>query len=195
MSARDRHVADRGVERLDGIWLLNSLVVVIIGGMGSLVGAAVGALLFGMIEVVRGDLSARRQRAVRDHLHVRAARHRARRAAYGIFGGPREPVRTIERTIGRRRARDRRAGAAAVPTYTVDALLTQVLIFGIVDDEPDLSRVLRRHGLARADRPLRIAGFVFGNLTTVETKGLNLGYSPWIGIIPAILIATAIGLV
>jgi branched-chain amino acid transport system permease protein len=35
----------------DGIWLLNSLVVVIIGGMGSLVGAAVGAMLFGMIEV------------------------------------------------------------------------------------------------------------------------------------------------
>ena len=40
-----------------------------------------------------------------------------------------------------------------------------------------------------------IAGFVFGNLTTVDTKGLTLGYSPWAGIIPAILIATAIGLV
>jgi branched-chain amino acid transport system permease protein len=32
----------------DGQWLLNSLVVVIIGGMGSLVGAAVGALLYGL---------------------------------------------------------------------------------------------------------------------------------------------------
>ena len=40
-----------------------------------------------------------------------------------------------------------------------------------------------------------IAGFVFGNLTTVDTKGLKLGYSPWVGIIPAILIATAVGLV
>jgi branched-chain amino acid transport system permease protein len=33
----------------DGIWLLNSLVVVIIGGMGSLAGAAIGSLLYGMI--------------------------------------------------------------------------------------------------------------------------------------------------
>ena len=40
-----------------------------------------------------------------------------------------------------------------------------------------------------------IAGFVFGNMTTVDTKGLTLGYSPWAGIIPAILIATAVGLV
>ena len=35
---------------LDGQWLLNSLVVVIIGGMGSLVGAAVGALLYGLVD-------------------------------------------------------------------------------------------------------------------------------------------------
>jgi branched-chain amino acid transport system permease protein len=33
----------------DGIWLLNSLVVVIIGGMGSLGGAAVGSMLYGII--------------------------------------------------------------------------------------------------------------------------------------------------
>jgi branched-chain amino acid transport system permease protein len=34
---------------VDGQWLLNSLVVVIIGGMGSLGGAAVGALLYGLV--------------------------------------------------------------------------------------------------------------------------------------------------
>jgi branched-chain amino acid transport system permease protein len=34
---------------VDGNWLLNSLVVVIIGGMGSLGGAAVGALLYGFV--------------------------------------------------------------------------------------------------------------------------------------------------
>jgi branched-chain amino acid transport system permease protein len=33
----------------DGQWLLNSLVVVIIGGMGSLLGAAAGALLYGLV--------------------------------------------------------------------------------------------------------------------------------------------------
>jgi len=32
----------------DGTWLLNSLVVVIIGGMGSLGGAAIGAMLLGL---------------------------------------------------------------------------------------------------------------------------------------------------
>ena len=34
---------------LDGQFLLNSLVVVIIGGMGSLGGAAIGAILYGMV--------------------------------------------------------------------------------------------------------------------------------------------------
>ena len=34
---------------VDGQWLLNSLVVVIIGGMGSLLGAAAGALLYGLV--------------------------------------------------------------------------------------------------------------------------------------------------
>ena len=33
---------------VDGNWLLNSLVIVIIGGMGSLGGAALGSLLFGL---------------------------------------------------------------------------------------------------------------------------------------------------
>jgi branched-chain amino acid transport system permease protein len=37
---------------LDGQWLLNSLIVVIIGGMGSLVGAAVGSLLYGMVDAL-----------------------------------------------------------------------------------------------------------------------------------------------
>jgi branched-chain amino acid transport system permease protein len=33
----------------DGLWLLNSLVVVIIGGMGSLLGAVAGSLLYGLV--------------------------------------------------------------------------------------------------------------------------------------------------
>ena len=80
-------------------------------------------------------------------------------------------------------------------TYTVDQLLTQVLIFGIVA----MSLVfLASYGgmVSLAQTALfGIAGFVFGNMTTVDTKGLTLGYSPWVGILPAILIATAIGLV
>jgi branched-chain amino acid transport system permease protein len=34
----------------DGVYLLNSLIVVIIGGMGSLAGTAIGALLIGLVE-------------------------------------------------------------------------------------------------------------------------------------------------
>jgi branched-chain amino acid transport system permease protein len=33
----------------DGLWLLNSLIVVIVGGMGSLIGAAAGSLLYGLV--------------------------------------------------------------------------------------------------------------------------------------------------
>ena len=41
-----------------------------------------------------------------------------------------------------------------------------------------------------------IAGFAYGNIVANGgSKGLNLGYSPWIGIVAAIAIATAVGLV
>jgi branched-chain amino acid transport system permease protein len=36
----------------DGVWLLNSLVVVIVGGMGSIFGAAAGAILFAFVSNV-----------------------------------------------------------------------------------------------------------------------------------------------
>jgi len=80
-------------------------------------------------------------------------------------------------------------------TYTVDQLLTQVLILGIV--AMSLIFLASYGGMVSLAQTaiFGIAGFIFGNMTTVETKGLNLGYSPWVGIIPAILIATAIGLV
>jgi branched-chain amino acid transport system permease protein len=80
-------------------------------------------------------------------------------------------------------------------SYTVDQLLTQVLIFGIV--AMSLVFLASYGGMVSLAQTaiFGIAGFVFGNMTTVETKGLALGYSTWAGIIPAILIATAIGLV
>jgi branched-chain amino acid transport system permease protein len=40
-----------------------------------------------------------------------------------------------------------------------------------------------------------VAGFVLGNVvTTGETKGLNLGLSPWIGLVAGVLIATMVAL-
>jgi branched-chain amino acid transport system permease protein len=103
--------------------------------------------------------------------------------------------RTVERSI----AGVALAIAVLAPllfsTYTVDQLLTESLIFGIVA----MSLVfLASYGgmVSLAQTALfGIAGFVFGNMTTIDTKGLTLGYSPWVGILPAIGIATAIGVV
>ena len=68
---------------VDANWLLNSLVVVIIGGMGSLGGAAIGALLLGLDHELRGRLPALRLHLLLGHLHLRAAGDRARAAPAG----------------------------------------------------------------------------------------------------------------
>jgi branched-chain amino acid transport system permease protein len=104
-------------------------------------------------------------------------------------------VRTLERTLGGAAVTLAVLAPLLFSAYTVDQLLTQVLIFGIVA----MSLIfLASYGgmVSLAQTALfGIAGFVFGNMTTVDTKGMTLGYSPWVGIIPAILIATAVGLV
>ncbi len=104
------------------------------------------------------------------------------------------PIKTVERSI----AGVAIALAVLAPllfsAYTVDQLLTQVLIFGIV--AMSLTFLASYGGMVSLAQTalFGIAGFVFGNMTTVDTKGLVLGYNPWVGILPAILIATAIGL-
>jgi branched-chain amino acid transport system permease protein len=41
-----------------------------------------------------------------------------------------------------------------------------------------------------------IAGFTLGNVVTAgETKGLNLGWDPWLGVVLAIAVATGVGLI
>jgi branched-chain amino acid transport system permease protein len=79
--------------------------------------------------------------------------------------------------------------------YTVDQLLTQVLIFGIV--AMSLVFLASYGGMVSLAQTaiFGIAGFAFGNLTTTATKGLNLGYSPWVGIIPALAIGIGIGMI
>ena len=123
----------------DGQWLLNSLVVVIIGGMGSLLGAAVGSLLYGLVVLVLGGLPAddRGQllHPVLDRLHVRAARTRARLPA----AGPLREILVTRDPKADHRARDRRSAVSSslssrpllFSTYWVDVILTQTLIVGI----------------------------------------------------------------
>jgi branched-chain amino acid transport system permease protein len=79
--------------------------------------------------------------------------------------------------------------------YTVDQLLTQVLIFGIV--AMSLVFLASYGGMVSLAQTaiFGIAGFAFGNLTTTATKGLNMGWDPWAGLVPALLIGVGVGLI
>ena len=98
---------------------------------------------------------------------------------------------------------DRAVGAASlllavlapfyVSSYWVSSLLTQMLFLGIVASS--LIFLSAYGGMVSLGQVAiyGIAGFVFGNLTTNgNTKGLNLGWSPWVGIIVAIAVAVVI---
>jgi branched-chain amino acid transport system permease protein len=80
-------------------------------------------------------------------------------------------------------------------TYWVSALLTQMLLLGIV--AASLIFLSAYGGMVSLAQVAiyGIAGFVLGNVVTNgNTKGLNLGWNPWLGVLLAIVIATAFGL-
>ena len=80
-------------------------------------------------------------------------------------------------------------------TYWVSALLTQMLFLGIV--AASLIFLSAYGGLVSLAQVAiyGIAGFVLGNATTGgDAKGLNLGWSPWLGVLAGIGVAVAIGL-
>ena len=104
-------------------------------------------------------------------------------------------TQTVERSLGGVAVALMLIAPLLFSNYTVDQLLTQVLIFGIV--AMSLVFLASYGGMVSLAQTaiFGIAGFVFGNMTTVDTKGLTLGYSPWAGIVPALVIAVAIGLI
>ena len=187
----------------DGQWLLNSLVVVIIGGMGSLARRR-GRLA--ALRARRSPFSAvylptdRRQllHPVLDRLHLRAARARARVPAAG-------PLREIRRDARSRRpitrARDRRSASLLVVARSRPLLFNALL--GRHDPhadadprhrrrEPDLPLRLRRDGLARADgadghRRLHRSGTWSRRRRGGESKGLTLGWDPTLALVLAIV--------
>ena len=81
-------------------------------------------------------------------------------------------------------------------TYWISFILTQVLLLGVA-----AARLifLSAYGgmVSLAQVALYgTAGFVLGNVvTTGNSKGLNLGWHPWLGVVLGIAIATAVGLI
>jgi branched-chain amino acid transport system permease protein len=82
-----------------------------------------------------------------------------------------------------------------LPTYWVGTLLTQMLFLGIVAASLIfLSAYGGMVSLAQVS-VYGIAGFALGNATTTgNTKGLNLGWNPWLGVLVGIAIAVCIGI-
>lgn len=79
--------------------------------------------------------------------------------------------------------------------YWIGTLLTQMLFLGIV--AASLIFLSAYGGMVSLGQVAvyGIAGFVLGNLTTTgNTKGLNLGWNPWWGVLLGIAAATAVGL-
>jgi branched-chain amino acid transport system permease protein len=82
-----------------------------------------------------------------------------------------------------------------VTTYWLSALLTQVLILGMI--AASLTFLSAYGGMLSLAQVAiyGIAGFAAGNATTIDTKGLNLGWNPWIGVLLGILFGTGMALV
>ena len=186
---------------VDANWLLNSLVVVIIGGMGSLGGAAIGVAAARADDELRRRLPAGQLHLLLDHLHLRPAGDRARRPSPRAL----RPTRMSAARSSRLSA-DRIAGAIFVALavfaplifseYWVATLLTQMLFLGIVAASLIfLSAYGGMVSLAQVSI-YGVAGFALGNLTTNgNTKGLNLGWAEAPGIVVALVIAVIVALV
>jgi len=82
-----------------------------------------------------------------------------------------------------------------VNTYWVSALLTQMLFLGIV--AASLIFLNAYGGMVSLAQVsiFGIAGFVLGNATTTgNTKGMNLGWNPWLGVVLGIAVAVVVAL-
>jgi branched-chain amino acid transport system permease protein len=81
-------------------------------------------------------------------------------------------------------------------SYWVNTLLTQVMFLGIV--AASLIFLQAYGGMVSLAQValFGVAGFVLGNATTNgNTKGLNLGWNPWWGVLLAFAVTIAVGLV
>ena len=80
-------------------------------------------------------------------------------------------------------------------SYWVSTLLTQVMFLGIVAASLIFLQAFGGMVSLAQVALFGIAGFVVGNATTNgNTKGLNLGWNPWWGVLLALAITIAVGL-
>jgi branched-chain amino acid transport system permease protein len=77
-------------------------------------------------------------------------------------------------------------------TYFVSAILTQAFFLGIA--AVSLIFLSAYGGMVSLAQVAiyGIAGFTLGNAVTTNTKGLNLGWDPWVGVLLGIAVATAV---
>jgi branched-chain amino acid transport system permease protein len=99
----------------------------------------------------------------------------------------------IERTVGVVALVLAALGPAVFSAYWISFILTQVFFLGIV--AASLIFLSAYGGMVSLCQIsiFGIAGFVLGNaVTNGNTKGLNLGWNPWLGVVLGIVIATAV---
>ena len=192
----------------DAQWLLNALVVVIVGGMGSLLGAAAGRpALRPRAHVLRRLPAGHQQQlllAVLDRAHVRADRDRARVPPAGPLRESRMKLRfdqpTVERALGLAVLVVLALGPTFFNDYWINTILTQMFIFGIAAASLIfLSAYGAMTSLAQTAL-MGICAYLIGNMVTRggaggETKGLTLGWDPTLALFLAIGITTVIGFI
>jgi len=167
---------------------------VIIGGMGSLGGAAIGALLLGLTTNFSGAyLPSNYTYYSIIFTFVLVAVVLAVRPL-GLFGRPALRI-TADRVVAALALLLAVLAPFYLSTYWVGQLLTQMRFLGIAAASLIfLSAYGGMVSLAQVSI-YGIAGFVLGNATTNgNTKGLNLGWSPWWGIVVGIAFAVGMAL-
>ena len=180
-------------------YLLASLVVVIVGGMGSITGAAIGALLIGLAEQI--GLVYFPTYGVVAHLRHHG-RRRSRSGRRASWGGRDEPgLATTGRAgrqrrsarIGARAHRARGRAACSIRSSRADFFLTQIggysLILGHARAVADAACRLWRHGQPGADhrcrrrRPIRSR-----SSATTTPRCYGFGWPWWIYVPVALVI-------
>ena len=104
--------------------------------------------------------------------------------------------RTVERALGVGALVLAALGPLIFSDYWVSFILTQTFLMGIA--AASLIFLSAYGGMVSLAQVALygIAGFALGNMVTqTESKGLNLGWDPWLSIVLAILITTGLGLV